>query len=154
MQIENCVTSIEKAFFDYLAKRLNEAEFCKRLSKILTSADLNGVSKEFEVSLVDGKANFAGMCVYPDMSHTTRLFPSYGVPNIAKLREQNMAYVDKTSFIRKLEETRGLYVFMVRPRRFGKTMFSSILCAYYLNFPLNQTLKMPIQPLSSDNSII
>lgn len=65
------------------------------------------------------------------MSHTTRLFPSYGVPNIAKLREQNMAYVDKTSFIRKLEETRGLYVFMVRPRRFGKTMFSSILCAYY-----------------------
>lgn len=42
-----------------------------------------------------------------------------------------MAFVDKTSFIRKLEETRGLYVFMVRPRRFGKTMFSSILCAYY-----------------------
>lgn len=76
MQIENCVTSIEKAFFDYLAKRLNEAEFCKRLSKILTSADLSGVSKEFEVSLIDGKADFAGMCVYPDMSQFSALITS------------------------------------------------------------------------------
>lgn len=73
MQIENCVTSIEKAFFDYLAKRLNEAEFCKRLSKILSTADINGANKEFEVSLIDGKADFAGMCVYPDMSQFSAL---------------------------------------------------------------------------------
>ena len=73
MQIENCVTSIEKAFFDKLSKRLNDAEFCKRLSTILSTADINGANKTFEVSLIDGKADFAGMCVYPDMSQFSAL---------------------------------------------------------------------------------
>jgi hypothetical protein len=40
---------------------------CKRLSQALTNANLNGVHKNFEVSIIDGKNEFLGMCVYPDM---------------------------------------------------------------------------------------
>ena len=38
-------------------------------------------------------------------------------------------YVDKTAFIRQLEADR--YVFLVRPRRFGKTLWLTMLDAYY-----------------------
>ena len=39
-------------------------------------------------------------------------------------------YIDKTRFIRKIEEA-GAYVFLLRPRRFGKSLFANALAAYY-----------------------
>lgn len=40
--------------------------------------------------------------------------------------------VDKTKFIEVLEKESGtLYPFIVRPHRFGKTLFTSVLQAYY-----------------------
>lgn len=65
------------------------------------------------------------------MTDRPRFFPSYGVPNISKLRANGMAYVDKTRFIRPLEAANEPCVLMVRPRRFGKTLFCSVLAAYY-----------------------
>lgn len=55
----------------------------------------------------------------------------YAISSFTEIREEGFAYVDKTRFIRKLEE-RGLHFpLIVRPRRFGKTLFTRTLEAYY-----------------------
>ncbi len=55
----------------------------------------------------------------------------YGESNFSILRSKNLAYVDKTEFIAKLESNPNRFSFIIRPRRFGKTLFTSILQAYY-----------------------
>lgn len=55
----------------------------------------------------------------------------YGESDFSILRGNNLAYVDKTEFIAKLESLNNRYPFIIRPRRFGKTLFASILQAYY-----------------------
>ena len=54
----------------------------------------------------------------------------YGISNFRQLRRDNFYYVDKTMYIRKLEEA-GNFLFLIRPRRFGKSLFLNMLCAYY-----------------------
>jgi len=54
----------------------------------------------------------------------------YGVSDFVSVREQNLYYVDKTMFLPILEELpRNL--FFIRPRRFGKSLFISMMQAYY-----------------------
>ncbi len=53
----------------------------------------------------------------------------YGVSDFRVLRRDEMTYVDKTRFIRDLERHR--FVFLIRPRRFGKSLWVSILQNYY-----------------------
>ena len=54
----------------------------------------------------------------------------YGVADFAQVIEQNQYYVDKTMFIPELEnQPRNL--FLNRPRRFGKSIFLSMLYSYY-----------------------
>ena len=54
----------------------------------------------------------------------------YGVADFATVIEQNLYYVDKTMFIPELEkQPRNL--FFTRPRRFGKSIFLSMLYSYY-----------------------
>ena len=54
----------------------------------------------------------------------------YGVADFAMVIEQNLYYVDKTMFIPELEkQPRNL--FFIRPRRFGKSIFLSMLYSYY-----------------------
>ena len=55
----------------------------------------------------------------------------YGESNFSILRASNLAYVDKTEFIEKLESLANRFPFIVRPRRFGKTLFTQTLQAYY-----------------------
>ena len=55
----------------------------------------------------------------------------YGVSNFASIRTRGLAYVDKTQFIEALENCGADYPFIVRPRRFGKTLSTSMLRAYY-----------------------
>ncbi len=52
-----------------------------------------------------------------------------GVQNFKKLRSQGCIYVDKTAEI--YEMTRNYYVFLSRPRRFGKSLLSSTLKYYF-----------------------
>jgi len=44
---------------------------------------------------------------------------------------ENYYYVDRTSYIEKLEFASEPYIFFLRPRRFGKTLFISMLWHYY-----------------------
>ena len=54
----------------------------------------------------------------------------YGINDFEAVIEQNQYYVDKTMFIPELEkQPRNL--FFIRPRRFGKSIFLSMLYSYY-----------------------
>ena len=55
----------------------------------------------------------------------------YGITDFADIRKRALAYVDKTQFIEVLENCGADYSFLVRPRRFGKTLSTSMLRAYY-----------------------
>jgi hypothetical protein len=63
------------------------------------------------------------------MEQQVKLLP-YGVADFVTVIEQNLYYVDKTMFIPELEkQPRNL--FFIRPRRFGKSIFLSMLYSYY-----------------------
>jgi hypothetical protein len=55
----------------------------------------------------------------------------YGISNFKKLVTENYYYVDRTSYIEKLEYANEPYIFFLRPRRFGKSLFISVLWHYY-----------------------
>ena len=55
----------------------------------------------------------------------------YGLSNFADLRDENYIYIDKTKYIEILESYGEKYIFFLRPRRFGKTLFLSTLEHYY-----------------------
>jgi hypothetical protein len=54
----------------------------------------------------------------------------YAIQDFKTIREEHQLYVDKTKFIEVLEHTER-YVLFLRPRRFGKTLFTSVLEYYY-----------------------
>ena len=58
-------------------------------------------------------------------------FPAipYGRAYFKGIRREGCLYVDKTRFLRPLEQER--FVFFIRPRRFGKTCWLSMLESYY-----------------------
>ena len=55
----------------------------------------------------------------------------YGNSNFESIRTENYAYVDKTMFIESLEKETNKYQFFIRPRKFGKSLFFSMLSHYY-----------------------
>ncbi|MDQ1349984.1 MAG: hypothetical protein QG657_285 [Acidobacteriota bacterium] len=62
-------------------------------------------------------------------THDLKKIP-YGIADFNEFRVKNLYYVDKTRFIRDIEE-KGSYLFLIRPRRFGKSLLLAILEAYY-----------------------
>ena len=62
-------------------------------------------------------------------AHDLKKIP-YGVSDFNDFKVKNLYYVDKTRFIRDIEE-KGNFLFLIRPRRFGKSLFLAILQAYY-----------------------
>ena len=57
-----------------------------------------------------------------------RIYP-VGIQDFEKLRTKGAVYVDKTDLIYKLAQKD--YVFLSRPRRFGKSLLSSTLKYYF-----------------------
>ena len=53
----------------------------------------------------------------------------YGMADFSAIRREGVLYVDKTRFLHDLEDER--HVFLLRPRRFGKSCWVSILQHYY-----------------------
>lgn len=64
----------------------------------------------------------------PDMEKAKRI--PYGVSNFIDIVQRNQYYVDKTMYIPKLEDEADA-LFFIRPRRFGKSLFISMMRAYY-----------------------
>ena len=55
----------------------------------------------------------------------------YGISDYERLIENDYYYVDKTNYIEKLENLAETYIMFLRPRKFGKTLFTSTLENYY-----------------------
>ena len=53
-----------------------------------------------------------------------------GIQTFEKIREKGYLYIDKTQFIVDFRQKLTSYVFLSRPRRFGKSLFASTLDAY------------------------
>ena len=51
--------------------------------------------------------------------------------NYEKIVKENRIYVDKTMYIEKLEQIADSSIMFLRPRKFGKTLFTSTLECYY-----------------------
>ena len=64
---------------------------------------------------------------------TTEIVNLYpiGIQTFEKIREKNYLYVDKTKYIADFRRKGMNYVFLSRPRRFGKSLFASTLAAYF-----------------------
>ena len=54
----------------------------------------------------------------------------YGIADFEQVRKENLYLVDKTMFFEKMERA-GHFLFLVRPRRFGKSLFLDMLESYY-----------------------
>ena len=54
-----------------------------------------------------------------------------GISNYEELVKDGYYYVDKTRYIEKLEELADKRIMYLRPRKFGKTLFTSVLENYY-----------------------
>ena len=54
----------------------------------------------------------------------------YGLTDFVRIQTENYYYVDKTRFIIEIEEDDS-FLFLLRPRRFGKSLWLSVLETYY-----------------------
>ena len=63
------------------------------------------------------------------MSNDFKRIP-YGISDFKQVRQENKYLVDKTMYFERMERA-GNFLFLVRPRRFGKSLFLNMLEAYY-----------------------
>ena len=54
----------------------------------------------------------------------------YGISDFKQLRREGKYFVDKTMYLPVMEDTDNFLV-LIRPRRFGKSVFLSMIRAYY-----------------------
>ena len=54
----------------------------------------------------------------------------YGIISYKKLKENNYYYIDKTMYLEKMENA-GDTLMHLRPGRFGKSLFTSMMYYYY-----------------------
>ncbi|EKJ92405.1 AAA family ATPase [Bacteroides finegoldii] len=64
------------------------------------------------------------------MEALQRLYP-IGIQTFSKIREGNYLYIDKTEYIYQMTHSASSYVFLSRPRRFGKSLLTSTLHSYF-----------------------
>lgn len=82
-----------------------------------------------------------------------KLIP-YGVSDFKQVRKENLYYSDKTMFLERMERA-GHFLFLTRPRRFGKSIYLSMMRAYvpstphqlHFNFP-STSLKLSLRNLN------
>ena len=58
-----------------------------------------------------------------------KLLP-YGISNYVQVRREGLLMVDKTMYLERMERA-GNFLFLIRPRRFGKSLFLSMMESYY-----------------------
>ena len=58
-----------------------------------------------------------------------KLLP-YGISNYAQIKREGLFMVDKTKYLELMEKA-GNFLLLIRPRRFGKSLFLSMMESYY-----------------------
>lgn len=64
------------------------------------------------------------------MEEMQRLYP-IGIQTFSEIREGNYLYVDKTEYVYRMTHVSAKYMFLSRPRRFGKSLLTSTLHSYF-----------------------
>ena len=64
------------------------------------------------------------------MAEQMRLYP-IGQQDFPSLRKTNRLYIDKTEYVYRMTHSSSQYMFLSRPRRFGKSLLISTLHAYF-----------------------
>ena len=64
------------------------------------------------------------------MLYTRRKYP-IGIQTFSEIRNKAFLYIDKTEYIHRLVHADSKYIFLSRPRRFGKSLLTSTLEAYF-----------------------
>ena len=64
------------------------------------------------------------------MQYTRRLYP-IGIQTFSEIRNKAFLYIDKTEYIHRLVHADSNDIFLSRPRRFGKSLLTSTLEAYF-----------------------
>lgn len=55
---------------------------------------------------------------------------TYGISDFNRMRNENFYFVDKTMYLPLIEKMAS-YLFLIRPRRFGKSLFLTMMRTYY-----------------------
>ena len=64
------------------------------------------------------------------MDTQQRLYP-IGIQTFADIRNENYLYIDKTEYVYRMTHSGARYIFLSRPRRFGKSLLVSTLHCYF-----------------------
>ena len=59
-----------------------------------------------------------------------RKYP-YGIQVFSMLRRENYVYIDKTEYVYRMTHSDNKYMFLNRPRRFGKSLLTDTLHCYF-----------------------
>ena len=64
------------------------------------------------------------------MNTQQKLYP-VGIQTFSELMNKNYLYIDKTEYVYRMTHSGGKYMFLSRPRRFGKSLLTSTLHSYF-----------------------
>ena len=64
------------------------------------------------------------------MTYATRLYP-IGIQTFSEIINKNYLYIDKTEYVYRMTHSSSKYMFLSRPRRFGKSLLTSTLRSYF-----------------------
>ena len=64
------------------------------------------------------------------MEPMQRLYP-IGIQTFSEIRNKGYLYIDKTAFVYRMTHSAAKYLFLSRPRRFGKSLLTSTLRSYF-----------------------
>ncbi|WP_333700733.1 ATP-binding protein [Bacteroides congonensis] len=64
------------------------------------------------------------------MEDLRKLYP-IGIQTFSEIREGNYLYIDKTAYVYRMTHASAKYMFLSRPRRFGKSLLTSTLHSYF-----------------------
>ena len=54
-----------------------------------------------------------------------------GIQTFSEIRGKNYLYIDKTEYVYRMTHSASKYMFLSRPRRFGKSLLTSTIHAYF-----------------------
>ena len=59
-----------------------------------------------------------------------KLYP-IGIQTFERIRKEDRLYIDKTEYVYHMTHTDSTYIFLGRPRRFGKSLLVTTLQSYF-----------------------
>ena len=94
---------MDNAFLDYMTKNCNSNELITRISSSLSkiSAELK-MTKEFKVILINGKSDFCGIKVYPDIAKLKSLYANLDKTSLVEFCKDWLVVVD--NYIVEIDE--------------------------------------------------